>query len=69
MATRRPKPSALSLSPESRPQPGRVGKVQIKAWVEPSFRKRLKALAVETDTPMETLVIQQLEALLRRHGK
>jgi hypothetical protein len=43
--------------------------VQVKAWVEPTFRKRLKALAVELDMTMESLVIQQLEALLKQHGK
>jgi hypothetical protein len=50
-------------------QASREGKVQLKAWVEPSLRKRLKALAVELDTPMEALMIEQLETLLKKHGK
>jgi hypothetical protein len=41
----------------------------VKAWVEPEFRARLKALAIQLDTPMEALVIAQLEALLRKHGR
>lgn len=56
-------------SAASRPQPGREGKVQVKAWVEPELRSRLKALAIQLDTPMEALLIEQLEQLLRKHGK
>jgi hypothetical protein len=57
------------VAASARPQPGREGKVQVKAWVEPEFRARLKALAIQLDTPMEALVIAQLEALLRKHGR
>lgn len=57
------------IAATARPQPGREGKVQVKAWVEPEFRARLKALAIQLDTPMEALVIEQLETLLRKHGR
>ena len=63
-------PKTRSTSSADRPQqPGREGKVQVKAWVSPELRKRLKALAVELETPVEALIIQQLEALLKKHGK
>lgn len=48
-------------------QPGREGKVQIKAWVEPVLRKRLKGLALKLDTSVEDLIIMQVEALLHEH--
>lgn len=50
-------------------QRGRQGKVQIKAWVTPQFRKQVKGLALDLDTTVEALVIEQLEALLKRHGQ
>jgi len=50
-------------------QPGREGKVQVKAWVAPELRKRLKTLALELEIPVEALIVQQLEALLKKHGK
>lgn len=64
-------PSARKRGSEAaaRRQPGREGKVQVKAWVEPELRSRLKALAIQLDKPMETLLIEQLEMLLRKHGK
>jgi hypothetical protein len=64
-----PKAQKRPTTTQNKPQPGRDGKVQVKAWVEPEFRKQLKSLALELDTSLEALVIQQLEALLRKHGK
>lgn len=64
MSPSRRKPAAEATRPA---QPGREGKVQIKAWVEPSLRKRVKGLALKLDTSVEDLIITQLEALLHEH--
>jgi len=62
--SRRKPPAAEAARPT---QPGREGKVQIKAWVEPALRKRVKGLALKLDTSVEDLIITQLEALLCEH--
>lgn len=49
--------------------PSRADTVQIGVHVMPEVRQKLKLISVETDTPVNTLMLDALDLLFAKHGK
>ena len=49
--------------------PSRADTVQIGVHVTPETRKKLRLISLETDTPVNTLMIDALDLLFAKHNK
>jgi hypothetical protein len=80
---RHPKPTAVPAPVSSPPlqaaqigapagktvQRSRIGKVSIGVWVDPTVRKQLAQLALDTDKDQSELMAEALNLLFERYGK
>ena len=60
-------PASLSAAPASR-QANRVGKVSIAGFFDPSVRRQLRRLALDSDTTAQALLGEALNDLFAKHN-
>jgi hypothetical protein len=56
-------------TPLRKQQESRKGKRQLPSWVDEETHHQLKVLALELRITMDRLVVEAVEALLRKHGR
>lgn len=61
--------SMAPRKPASTKQESRVGKKQLPVWVAENTHYELKGLAHEQSRTIEAIVVELVEAYLRKHGK
>ena len=58
-----------TATPTRTVQRSRVGKVSIGVWVDPTVRRQLAQIALDTDKDQADLIVEGLNLMFERYGK
>jgi hypothetical protein len=61
-------PARPSLAPVANVQPGRVGKVQIAAYLSQDYKKSLRLIQTNEDKSIQALLAEALNMLFEKHN-